>query len=353
MGADELLVTTGGQQVIDLVCKTLIDPGDVIVAEGPDVSGRRADVLRLRGRRGADRDGCRRHADRRDGGDARPAGARGTHAQVRLHRSDVPEPCRGHDVARAAAAARPDRRAARAARPRGQPLRAAALLRRPAPAAVRARWRRVRDLPGHVLEDPLARTAPRLDGGAAAGAREAQPRQAGRGPLLLDVRAALRGRVLRPARLAGPPGLAPRALPPASRHAAGCARRAPAARDRMDPARGRDVHLGDPARLHRHVRPAGTRPARARRVRARARRIPRRPRRLLDAAELRRRVGGRPPRGRAPDRQDRQRAGAAVLDADRNRACHSRDARPRPRRRRTTRPAARVLPLRRRAGGER
>src|SRR5271163_3660433 len=33
--AEEILVTTGGQQVIDLVCKTLIDPGDVIVAEAP------------------------------------------------------------------------------------------------------------------------------------------------------------------------------------------------------------------------------------------------------------------------------------------------------------------------------
>jgi 2-aminoadipate transaminase len=37
--ADELLVTTGGQQVIDLVCKTLVDPGDVIVAEGPTYPG--------------------------------------------------------------------------------------------------------------------------------------------------------------------------------------------------------------------------------------------------------------------------------------------------------------------------
>src|SRR5262245_13130644 len=36
---DEILVTTGGQQVIDLVCKTLIDPGDVIVAEGPTYPG--------------------------------------------------------------------------------------------------------------------------------------------------------------------------------------------------------------------------------------------------------------------------------------------------------------------------
>ncbi|MDP9399542.1 MAG: PLP-dependent aminotransferase family protein [Actinomycetota bacterium] len=36
---DDILVTTGGQQVIDLVCKTLIDPGDVIVAEGPTYPG--------------------------------------------------------------------------------------------------------------------------------------------------------------------------------------------------------------------------------------------------------------------------------------------------------------------------
>lgn len=36
---DDVLVTTGGQQVIDLVCKTLIDPGDVIVAEAPTYPG--------------------------------------------------------------------------------------------------------------------------------------------------------------------------------------------------------------------------------------------------------------------------------------------------------------------------
>ena len=35
----------------------------------------------------------------------------------------------------------------------------------------------LRDLPRDVLEDPLARPAPGLDGGAAAGAREAGPRQ--------------------------------------------------------------------------------------------------------------------------------------------------------------------------------
>jgi 2-aminoadipate transaminase len=37
--ADDVLVTTGGQQVIDLVCKTLVDPGDVIIAEAPTYPG--------------------------------------------------------------------------------------------------------------------------------------------------------------------------------------------------------------------------------------------------------------------------------------------------------------------------
>jgi len=36
---DDVLVTTGGQQVIDLMCKTFIDPGDVIVAEAPTYPG--------------------------------------------------------------------------------------------------------------------------------------------------------------------------------------------------------------------------------------------------------------------------------------------------------------------------
>ncbi len=36
---DEIIVTTGGQQVIDLVAKTLVDPGDVVVAEAPTYPG--------------------------------------------------------------------------------------------------------------------------------------------------------------------------------------------------------------------------------------------------------------------------------------------------------------------------
>jgi 2-aminoadipate transaminase len=36
---DEMVVTTGGQQVIDLVAKTLIDPGDVVICEAPTYPG--------------------------------------------------------------------------------------------------------------------------------------------------------------------------------------------------------------------------------------------------------------------------------------------------------------------------
>src|ERR1700689_4438601 len=57
-----LLVTTGGQQVIDLVCKTLLDPGDVVVAEAPTYPGAiptfcayQADVVQVT----MDRDGMR------------------------------------------------------------------------------------------------------------------------------------------------------------------------------------------------------------------------------------------------------------------------------------------------------
>ena len=124
---EDMIVTTGGQQVIDLVCKTLIDPGDVIVAEAPTYPGAVPDLLRLRGGRRADRDGRRRHAHRRARGDARPPASRGPAAEVHLHDPQLPEPGRRDDVAGAPPPARRDRARARAARARGQPLRAAPL----------------------------------------------------------------------------------------------------------------------------------------------------------------------------------------------------------------------------------
>jgi 2-aminoadipate transaminase len=36
---DEMVITTGGQQVIDLVAKTLVDPGDVVICEAPTYPG--------------------------------------------------------------------------------------------------------------------------------------------------------------------------------------------------------------------------------------------------------------------------------------------------------------------------
>jgi 2-aminoadipate transaminase len=36
---DDIIVTTGGQQAIDLITKTLVDPGDAVVCEGPTYPG--------------------------------------------------------------------------------------------------------------------------------------------------------------------------------------------------------------------------------------------------------------------------------------------------------------------------
>jgi 2-aminoadipate transaminase len=51
---EDVIVTTGGQQAIDLVCKTLIDPGDVVICEAPTYPGAvpvfcsyQADVLQI------------------------------------------------------------------------------------------------------------------------------------------------------------------------------------------------------------------------------------------------------------------------------------------------------------------
>ena len=36
---DDIVVTTGGQQAIDLMCKALVDPGDIVIAEAPTYPG--------------------------------------------------------------------------------------------------------------------------------------------------------------------------------------------------------------------------------------------------------------------------------------------------------------------------
>ena len=36
---EDVIVTTGGQQAIDLLCKTLVDPGDAVICEAPTYPG--------------------------------------------------------------------------------------------------------------------------------------------------------------------------------------------------------------------------------------------------------------------------------------------------------------------------
>ncbi len=313
----EVIVTTGGQQVIDLVCKTLIDPGDVIVAEAPTYPGAvptfsayQADVEQIE----MDADGMPIDALEATLDRLREQGRT---AEVHLHDPQLPEPGRGDDVAGAAPAPGGGGARARAAGARGQPVRAAALRGRAAAHAVLARRRggrtrrrfRSGHLPGHVLEDPLAGAAPGMGGRAAAGAREAEPRQTGRGPVLLAGHADVRGGLLRRADGRGHPGVdrvrgAPEGpLPAPARRDAGGAGGALRRARALDAARGRAVHLGDAGRRRRHHRPAGAQ--RRRGVRARTRRVHgRAPRQLLDAPELRRGARRGHPRGHPADRQD-------------------------------------------------
>ena len=168
---DEVLVTTGGQQVIDLVCKTLLDPGDVVVAEAPTYPGAvptfcayQADVVQVT----MDRDGMR---------DRRARGRRSTSSSATgggpKFIYTVPN---FHNPAGVTMSLERRRELVRIAAERellvleDNPY---GLLRYEGDAAADAALarRRVRDLRQHVLEDPLARRAARLDRGAGADAR--------------------------------------------------------------------------------------------------------------------------------------------------------------------------------------
>ena len=125
--ASDVIVTTGGQQVIDLVCKTLVDPGDVIVAEAPTYPGAiptfsayQADVVQI------EMDGEGMPIDELENTLDRLA-AQGRRPEVHLHDPELPQPGRRDDAAGAPPASRGGGARTRAARARGQPLRAAAL----------------------------------------------------------------------------------------------------------------------------------------------------------------------------------------------------------------------------------
>ncbi len=90
-------------------------------------------------------------------------------------------------------------------------------------------------------------------------------------------------------------------------------------RSRVDPSAGRALHLGNAAGVHRHHRLARQGPARGRRLRPRTRRLRRRPRSELDAAQLLRLYRGGDPGRHPPDRGRHLRA-ARPLQSDHRRA---------------------------------
>ena len=95
---EDVVVTTGAQQALDLVAKIFLDPGDDIVVEAPAYVGAlsafsayQPNYLQV----DLDDDGM--IVDQLED----LLGAR-RQAQVRVHRSELPQPCRGDDVARTA-----------------------------------------------------------------------------------------------------------------------------------------------------------------------------------------------------------------------------------------------------------
>ena len=200
----DLIVTTGGQQVIDLVCKALVDPGDTIIAEAPTYPGAvptfgayQADVVQIE----MDADGMpidelERTLDR-------------LHVQGRRPKFIYTIP-NFHNPAGVTMSLARRRRLIEMARERellvlednpygllryeGEAL--PTLYSLDASDGSDGTTLRPRHLPRHVLEDPRPGPAARLGGRAETGAGEAQPRQTGRRPVQLTGHAAVRGGVL-------------------------------------------------------------------------------------------------------------------------------------------------------------
>ena len=266
---EDILVTTGGQQVIDLVCKTLVDPGDVVVAEAPTYPGAvptfmsyQADVVQI----AMDDDGMRvdeleATLDRLDAEGRRPKFIYTipnfqNPAGVTL---SLPRRRRLVEVAKERELLVLEDNPYGLLRYEGDPLPTLYALDRGEFVIYLGTFSKILS-PGIRIGWT---TAP------APGAREDEPRQAGRRPVLVGVLADVRRLLLRARRLAEVPAVAARPLPPPARHDARRARRALPARGVVDAAAGRAVHLGHAARLHRHDRPPRPRAVAQRRVRAR------------------------------------------------------------------------------------
>ena len=278
---EDVIVTTGGQQAIDLVTKTLVDPGDVGDLRGADLPRRGPGLLQLPGRRrsrsSATRTGCGSTSSKQLLDRAR---RRRAAAEVHLLGAELPEPGRGDDVAASAAGAWSSWPAsARCWWSRTTPTACCATSGEPLPPLYQ--------LDGGDYVIYIGTFSKILSPGIRLGWAVAPPPVMEK--IVLGKQAAdlctstLTQYFVREYFAEGrwrdyvdEPG---RDLPrPPRRDARGAARALPAAGD-LDRARGRALHLGDAARLHRHQRPAGQGAARERRLRPRPGRLRRRPRR--------------------------------------------------------------------------
>ena len=315
---EDVIVTTGGQQAIDLVCKTLVDPGDVVICEAPTYPGAVPGLLQLPGRRRPDRVRRGRDADRgaRSGcstslrGEGRrpkfvysvpsfqnPAGV--TMSLERRRR--LVELARMHELLVV------EDNPYGLLRYGGEPLPPLYQLdggdfviyigtfSKILSPGIRLGWAVA---PPPVMEKiVLGKQAADLCTSTLTQYFVREYFAEGRWRQYVDDLVEIyRGR--RDTMLAA---LA-RALP---------------SRGDLDRAGGRPLHLGDAAGVHRHRRPAGQGAARRRRLRPRPGRLRRRARPQLDAAQLLRRRRRRDPRGHPPHRQGDRRAGRALRGADR------------------------------------
>ena len=99
---DDVVVTVGSQQAVDLVTRVFCDPGDVVICEAPSYVGALGRLQGLPVRRRARRDGRRRAGARGAApGDRRDPGRR-QDDQVPLHDPQLPQPGRRDALGRAA-----------------------------------------------------------------------------------------------------------------------------------------------------------------------------------------------------------------------------------------------------------
>ena len=303
-GVEDIMVTSGGQQAIDLSIRTFVNPGDTVLAEGPTYPGAvpcfttyeaRVEHIPM------DEDGLRVDLVEEVARPARPP--RAAPPKLLYTIPNFHNPGRRDDVAGAPRAAGRDRPRARAADRGGQPLRPDPLRGGAAAHAVGARRRR---RAGSSTSPPSPRSSRRACAWAGSRRRAAVLRKMNLGKQAADLCSSTISQrfVLEYLRRYDWRDYVARLnVIYRSRRDAHAARAGggDAPRGHLDPPVRRAVRLGDPARLPRHHQPArvGGRQARGG-LRARPRRVPGRPRRRRHAPQLLGRARADDQRGRAP-----------------------------------------------------